>query len=102
MILVDDVFVYVDGKMPSGINEVVSPNPDGTYTIILNSSLSKNMQIQAFWHAIGHIENNDFERVEKYGIQQIESEAHEREVDYEKKTDNNNNSFPDDIDVRIC
>lgn len=77
MILVDDIHVYINKDMPSGMEEMVSPNMDGTYTILLNGSLSHERQTEAFWHAIRHIEHNDFERVETYGIQLIESEAHE-------------------------
>lgn len=76
MILLDDVFVYLNGDMPDSIAEAVSPNPDGTYTILLNGNLSKEKQVEAFWHAVRHIEHNDFERVEQYGIQAIEAEAH--------------------------
>lgn len=76
MILLDDVFVYLNEDMPYGSREMVCTNPDGTYTILINGSLGKNEQVQAFWHAIRHIEHNDFERVEQYGIQTIEAEAH--------------------------
>ena len=78
MILVDDIHVYINEDMPSGMHEMVSPNPDGTYTILLNGNLSREKQTEAFWHAIWHIEHNDFERVETYGIQIIESQAHAR------------------------
>lgn len=79
MILVDDIYVYVNENMPAGAAEVVAPNEDGTYTILLNGNLSHEMQKKAFWHAIGHINRNDFERVETEGIQRIEAEAHRRD-----------------------
>lgn len=78
MILVDDVVVNVNNDMPLCMAEMITPNSDGTYTIFINGKLSHEMQTKAFWHAIGHIEHNDFERIESYGIQVIESEAHER------------------------
>lgn len=78
MILVDDIFVYLNDDMPPGASELVAPNPDGTYTILLNGKLSKKKQVDAFWHAIRHISNNDFERVDLYGIQSIETEAHNK------------------------
>ena len=78
MILLDDIFVYVNEDMPTGAAELVSPNPDGTYTILLNGKLSQKKQIDAFWHAIRHIRNGDFDRIERYGIQAIESDAHEQ------------------------
>ena len=79
MILVDDIHVYINEDMPSGMYEMVSPNQDGTYTILLNGNMSREKQVEAFWHAIGHIERNDFERVETYGVQLIEAEAHNKE-----------------------
>lgn len=77
MILLDDVFVYLNEDMPEGAREMVCPNPDGTYTVLINGSLRKEDQVRAFWHAVRHIDRNDFERVEEHGIQAIEAEAHE-------------------------
>ena len=57
------------------IREFVTPNEDGSYTIFLNARLSEEEQREAYKHAIGHIENNDFE---KYDVQSIEAEAHRR------------------------
>ena len=76
MTLLDDVFVYLNEDMPEGAREMVCPNPDGTYTVLINGSLRKEDQVRAFWHAIRHIQKNDFERVEEYGVQAIEAEAH--------------------------
>ena len=76
MILLDDIFVYVNEDMPDGAKEMVCPNSDGTYTVLINGSLDANSQTEAFWHAIRHIRSNDFERVERYGVQAIEAEAH--------------------------
>lgn len=78
MILVDDIFVYVNEDMPDKAAELVSPNADGTYTILLNGNLSRERQTEAFWHAIRHINHNDFERVEALGIQVIENQAHKK------------------------
>lgn len=78
MILLDDVFVYVNDDMPGGAKEMVCPNSDGTYTVLINGSLDSGSQTDAFWHAIRHIRSNDFERVEKYGVQAIEAEAHRK------------------------
>lgn len=79
MILLDDIFIYMNEKMPFGAREMVCVNPDGTYTIMINGNLSKTDQVRAFWHAIHHIERNDFERVEINGIQPIEYQAHKKE-----------------------
>lgn len=78
MILVDDIIVRINEDMPNGMAEMVCPNTDGTYTVLLNGKLSQEMQTQAFWHAISHIDMNDFERVETYGIQAIETQAHKK------------------------
>lgn len=79
MILLDDIFVYPNDKMPNGAREMVCLNPDNTYTILINSKLSHEMQNDAVWHAIRHIENNDFERVIECGIQKVETQAHTKE-----------------------
>lgn len=78
MTLLDDVFVYLNEDMPEGAREMVCPNPDGTYTVLINGSLRKEDQVRAFWHAIRHIDRNDFERVEIYGVQAIEAGAHNK------------------------
>ena len=76
MILLDDIHVYLNEDMPPGASEMVCPNLDGTYTILINGSLTQELQTEAFWHAVRHIKKDDFERVERYGIQAIEAEAH--------------------------
>ena len=97
MILLDDIYVHFNDDMPSGAREAVCSNPDGTYTVLINGDLTKEEQTAAldgtytvlingdltkeeqtaaFWHAVRHIQHNDFERVERYGIQAIETEAH--------------------------
>lgn len=53
--------------------EMVIPNEDGSYTILINAKLSHNMRLEAYEHAMKHITNNDFE---KENVQQIEAEAH--------------------------
>lgn len=42
--------------------EMVVPNADDSYTIFIESTLSKEEQQQAFLHAMGHICNHDFEK----------------------------------------
>ena len=76
MILLDDIFVYLNDNMPTGARDAVCPNQDGTYTVLINGDLTKEEQTAAFWHAVRHIQNDDFERVETYGVQAIEAEAH--------------------------
>lgn len=55
--------------------EAVTPNEDGTYTIFIESSLSKDEQRHACYHAIAHIVNGDFQK--DISINEIEHKAHE-------------------------
>ena len=72
--MTDRIFVY-HVNLPDGFDEVVLPCFEG-YTIYIDQNLDPQKRNEAFRHAIEHIERNDFERAEIYGIQQIESEAH--------------------------
>ena len=87
MILLDDIFVHFNDDMPAGAREAVCSNPDGTYTVLINGDLTKEEQTAAFWHAVRHIQHNDFERVERYGIQTVETEAHKEDRYAEGKKD---------------
>lgn len=53
--------------------EMVMPNEDGSYTILINARLSQVGRIKAYEHAIKHILSDDFE---KYDVQEIERETH--------------------------
>lgn len=53
--------------------ETVTPNIDGSYTIFIETSLSKKGQQEAFIHAMKHILGNDFEKID---IDKIETDAH--------------------------
>lgn len=53
--------------------EIVTPNEDGSYTVILNSRHTSEKQREAFFHALKHIHNNDFE---ERNVQDIETVAH--------------------------
>lgn len=53
--------------------EMVMPNEDGSYTILINARLSQIGRMKAYEHALKHILNDDFE---KDDIQQIELNAH--------------------------
>lgn len=64
--------VVMDFKTSKG-KEMVIPNEDGSYTILINARLSYDGQLKAYQHAMRHIEDNDFE---KDNVQQIEYVAH--------------------------
>ena len=54
-------------------NEMIIPNEDGSYTILINSRSATNKQLEAYQHALEHIQNGDFQRQD---VQQIETVAH--------------------------
>lgn len=53
--------------------ELVTPNEDGSYTVLINARMSYEAQRKALLHALGHILNDDFG---KENVQQIEAAAH--------------------------
>lgn len=55
------------------VNEAVTENEDGSYTIFVNKNLCESKQISAVSHALSHIKNNDFG---KSDVQEIEKTAH--------------------------
>ncbi len=68
----DDVFVY-SVNLPPTVNELVTPCVDG-YTVYLNNRLSRDGMFKAYNHALGHIRNNDFEKVL---ADEIEKDSHQ-------------------------
>lgn len=55
------------------VGEQITANSDGSYTIFLNARLSHERQLEAYAHALRHIQENDFE---KENADQIEVKAH--------------------------
>lgn len=55
------------------VGEQVVKNKDDSYTIFLNARLSYERQVAAYWHAINHIKNGDFD---KGNADIIEQKAH--------------------------
>lgn len=87
----DDVFVYFV-SLPPGINEMVVPCADG-FSVYIDVNLDKAHRINAYQHAMRHINNNDFE---KEDVQQIEAVAHEkisREIEPAKPKPRRRRSF---------
>ena len=68
-----DIFTYL-APLPSGVREIVAPCADG-YTVYLDESLTLEGQMEAYRHALYHIEHEDFS---KDNIQSIELEAHKK------------------------
>lgn len=55
------------------VNEMVTENEDGSFTIFVNNNLCESKRMKAINHAISHIKNRDFE---KENVQEIELSAH--------------------------
>ncbi|RKJ46521.1 hypothetical protein D7X98_03955 [bacterium 1XD8-76] len=60
-------------NFPSPGKEMVVQNEDGSYTVLINAKLSQDGQVEAYEHALKHIDSGDFE---KSDVQSIESQAH--------------------------
>lgn len=60
-------------NFPNSGREMVVPNEDGSYTILINSKLSDEGRLRAYEHAMKHINGNDFE---KDNVQTIEAATH--------------------------
>lgn len=68
------VYTY---PLPGILRESVTYNvAEDNYTILISSNLCREQQLEAYEHAMRHIERNDFE---KRNVQEIEREAHEGE-----------------------
>lgn len=61
---------FLDGMT---VNETVTENEDGSYTIFVNNNLCESKRMNAVNHALLHIRNYDFG---KYDVQEIEENAH--------------------------
>ena len=69
----EDIYVY-EVDLPRGINEMVSPAADNSYTIYIDRRLSDDGKMKAYRHALRHC-YGDFN---KGDVQAIEEDAHER------------------------
>ena len=67
-----DIYVY-QVPLPRGINEMVTPCPDDSYTVYIDERLSDEKKLEAYQHALEHIKKNDWS---KEDVQEIESIAH--------------------------
>ena len=57
--------------LPCRVKAVSIENEDGSYTVILNSKLNYEQNLEGYQHEIRHIDNNDFckectDRIEYY------------------------------------
>lgn len=70
-----DIFVNIIDFPSTKVKEAVTENEDGSYTIFLNAKMDRTTLEKAYFHALNHIKNNDFE---KQDVQKIEHDAHWR------------------------
>lgn len=69
----DNVFVrYME--LPTTIRSFVVANKDMTYTVILNSKLSREQNLLSYQHELDHILKGDYEK--KCSVDLIEINAH--------------------------
>ena len=61
-------------NMPTAIRSYVVANMDDSYTIMLNSRLSREQNLRSYQHEIEHILNGDYEK--KCDVDIIEINAH--------------------------
>jgi len=69
-----DIFVYLY-PLPEGSREIVLPCADGAFTVYINDKLDQAGRLDAYRHAVWHIENEDWQ---KLSVQWIEHTAHGR------------------------
>lgn len=60
-------------NMDTKIPEQLIKNEDDSYTLFLNARLSQESRLKSYYHALQHIQEQDFK---KEDIQQIELQAH--------------------------
>ena len=52
----------VEADLPTTIPAYVIANPDDTFTIVLNSRMTRERRMQSYRHELMHIQNGDYER----------------------------------------
>ena len=66
------IYTYLK-PLPGYCKEMVSPNEDGSYTIIINDALTDEEKWEAYCHALYHIQSDDFDGK---NVQAVERDAH--------------------------
>ncbi len=74
--MTDEIIVQLYDFHTTKGHEMVTLNEDGSYTILINSRLNRESAVKAYIHALSHIYNRDFE---KLNVQEIEWKAHLKE-----------------------
>lgn len=68
-------------NLPSTIAAYTVSNADMSYTIVLNSRLNYERQLEAYHHEMNHIESADYDK--KYSVDFIECYAHTNKQGYQ-------------------
>ena len=76
--MAEDIYVYLI-DMPTNISEMITPCSGG-YTVYLNARKSYSERVQAYLHALRHVERGDFDYDNCKTIQQIEYETHKEDT----------------------
>ena len=71
-----DIGVHIIDMDPM-IREHVISNEDGSFSIFLNAKMNKETQIEAYYHALHHIANDDFY---KDDADAVEAAAHSKAI----------------------
>lgn len=58
-------------NMPTGIKAYTVNNKDDTYTIVLNSRLTREQHLRSYHHEMKHIENGDYSKQCKIDVIEI-------------------------------
>lgn len=69
----DNVYVNLS-DLPAAVRSFVVANADQTYTIMLNSRLSREQNLISYQHELAHIMNGDYEK--RCSADMIEIAAH--------------------------
>lgn len=75
------MIVVVYHALPNKVPAIVHQNPDDSYTIIVNSSLSNEKQKEAIRHEVKHIVGNDLFKEDDVG--NIEASCHNGEKNFQ-------------------
>lgn len=70
----DEINVYIV-DLPHEVHECVRENIDNTYTVIVNARDCREKQDESVRHALSHIEQCDFDKIEM-SVNEIESHRH--------------------------
>lgn len=61
--------IFVD--MPTSIKAYTISNKDDSYTVVLNSKLTREQNMISYHHEMKHIENGDYEKKADVGLLEL-------------------------------